>query len=109
MTEDTCTFPILEEQLSRTTVVRIGAIVVTTVLRIVIAVLFHVTALIITIVVVLSVIGLTTVMHVNSSSSSPLMNIVLVMVTKTVVFRTTMVPNTILRTMTVTKVATTRR
>ena len=44
----------------------------TTVLRIVIAVLFHeMVHVVITIVVILSVIGLTTVMYINSSSSSP--------------------------------------
>ena len=52
-------------------IVRIGDIVVTIVLRIVIAMLFHAMVLIITIVVVLSVIGITTVMYINSSSSSP--------------------------------------
>ena len=46
----------------------------TTVLRTVIAVLFHVTVTVLidfTIVVVLSVIGLTTILYINSSSLSP--------------------------------------
>ena len=61
----------------------------TTVLRIVIAVLFHVTVTVLidfTIVVVLSVIGLTTILYINSSSLSPRTLDVLAMVMKTIAF-----------------------
>jgi hypothetical protein len=77
---------------------------VTPVLRIVIAVLFHVTVTVlidITIVVVLSVIGLATILYINSSALSPRTLDILAIVTKTCAFRTTTTPSTMLRTTTV--------
>ena len=65
--------------------------------------------LIITIVVVLFIINIITIMYINSSPSSPYMNIVLAMVTTTVVFRTTMAPKMVSLMMTATMVATVRR